>query len=732
MKRRYIFSILFFIIFTVTKSQQTEQYKKTLEEHLEVMLDNTYYLAGESVFYTIAYSSEKNGHNPEGITIFAELLDSVNFRLASACNRIDAAGYSRGALPIPASASTGYYILRFYTYQMMAHGPQTYQYKLIPVLNPEKGLPVVREKDRFAGLHIEFRPEGNHWVSGLENKMVMKCLNFAGQLLNCQAFIIQNQRIIDTLTFDQNGTASLRVIPYQDSLMKLFITIPDSTQKEFLFPIPEKNGTTLFVDRLVQDTLLIYIGQNTTLIQKEEYTLFLKVGRKIISNVLLTLNSNDTILSLPIDTLADGSYTLLLTDKNKQILNCTTFSLKKQNDPEIHIHDTFHKCGDSIQFEIRFQDAKYAPQRIAVRANLTPDISKKLNLDCKFDYKDIYLLQNFQTDSYQLEKRKRIPPDGKGIIISGFSKYRSTGEPAAYLPIQIVITNGRKDIYKVCTDSLGMFYLVLKRIYGKVNAIFQPIGMNKKQEIDIILFPQFSDEYLSYHIPKLIFSESQVVNLNELAKISFVERNSAAKTKPLESEKSDWVFYGKADEVIEMNDYIELPHMEEVFRELSRFIILSGSGKNIRIQVLDKYTNRIIGNNPLLLIDGVPMESHSEVLSIKPSIVERIAVVAGKYFYRSSRFDGIVDIELKKRSTGFTSASATLELDGYTDSQENDQAHYSSFSRCRYWQPFLKGENGLFKGSFMIGAIPGTYTIYVEGKDLLGRRVCKEHSIKVK
>jgi hypothetical protein len=107
---------------------------------------------------------------------------------------------------------------------MMVQGPQTYQYKIISGTEPEKGVPVVREKDKYEGLHIKFHAEGNHWVSGLENKMMIKCRNFAGQALNCQALVIQNKRILDTLYFDQNGTASLIMIPHQDSLMKLLIT----------------------------------------------------------------------------------------------------------------------------------------------------------------------------------------------------------------------------------------------------------------------------------------------------------------------------------------------------------------------------------------------------------------------------------------------------------------------------------------------------------------------------
>lgn len=731
MKRRYILSILLVIVFTAIKGQPTEQYKKGTEEHLEVMLDNAYYLAGESVFYTIAYSCEKNGRNPEGITVFAELLDSVNLRLASACHRTDAEGYCRGALTIPPPASSGYYILRFYTYGMMAQGPQTYQYKLIPVLNPEKGISVVRDNDKYEGLHIEFLPEGSNWVSGLENKMVIKCRNFAGQALHCKALVTQNKRILDTLNFDKNGTTSLRVTPYQDSLMKLLITTHDSILKEFLFPRPEKTGTTLFVNRIAHDSLFVKIGQNTTTHQKEKYTLWLKDHSKTISNLSFPLSSRDTMLPLAIETLADGLYELQLTDEKKQIVNQASFFLERPNEPEILIPAKSYKRGDSIHFEIRFRESESAPEWISVRAGCTPVILEQ-NADAGCGIINPSPAGILETVSSHTEKHYEIPSDGKGFIISGYARYRSTGNPAANLPVRIAITNGRKDIYTVCTDSSGMFNLVMKGMTGQIIAIFQPLNNEQNQEIDIIPLSQYSNDYISFGLPKLAFPESMVGDLNELAKISFVERNYAARIETPPSEKDPWVFYGKADEVIDMNDYIELPQMEEVFRELSRFVLLSGTGKNLRIQVLDKYTNRITGNNPLILIDGVPMDSHQQVLAIKPSSVKRIAVVAGKYFYRGSRFDGIIDIELRKKNPGLNSEYITKEYIGYTDYQEGQFPEYSGISRRSFWQPYLKGRNGIFQGVFRAGDIPGTYTICVDGKDRKGRTVRKEAFVLVK
>lgn len=724
MKKRYFLGILILTTFTAINGQTTEQPNTSPDEHLEIILDNSYYLTGETVYYTIGYYSERHDLNPEGITVFAELLDSVNYKLASACNRINAEGYSRGAITIPASASSGYYILRFYTYRMMVQGPQTYQYKIIPVLNPEKGIPVVRDKDKYEGLHIEFHAEGNHWVSGLENKMMIKCRNFAGQALNCQALVIQNKRILDTLYFDQNGTASLIMIPHQDSLMKLLITIDDSIRKEFLFPHAEKTGTTLFVNRITLDSLYVKMGHNTTIPQKEKFTLWLKNSGKTLNNLTFQLNSKDTVLPFTIETMADGLYELQLTNEKKQVMNQISLYLERLNEPDVLIPRGSYKRGDSIRFEIRFRDAESAPEWITVSAGCRLDVLEH-NADAGYGVQNFLSFRSQQSVSSYTEKYYEIPSDGKGLIITGYAKYRSTGNPAANVPVRIAITNSRKDIYNVCTDTSGIFHLVLKEITGQIIANFQPIKIGSDQEIDIIPLPQFSDDYVSFDLPKLTFPESKVDEINELAKIFFVERNYAGNSESFQSEKDHWTFYGKADEIIEMNDYIELPQMEEVFRELSRYIILTGSGKNIHIQVLDKYTNRITGNIPLIMIDGIPMDDHQKVLSIKPSTVKRISVVAGRYFYRNSRFDGIIDIELRKKNQGLYSEYMMKEYLGYDNNQKKQFPEYSEISRRIYWQPFMNGSNGIFHGAFKAGIIPGTYFICINGKDRKGRTVHK-------
>jgi hypothetical protein len=330
------------------------------------------------------------------------------------------------------------------------------------------------------------------------------------------------------------------------------------------------------------------------------------------------------------------------------------------------------------------------------------------------------------------DKTYSIPPDGKGFMITGQAKYYSTGKPASNAPLRLAIANGRKEIFYLCTDSSGFFRQEIKELKGKTLAIFQPVKTEGQEEVNIIPFPQYSDEYISFAFPVLAFSENQIDYLNELAKISFVEKNYTEKAGPEKQEEEPWVFYGNADEVVDMNNYIELPQMEEVFRELCRFVILSGSGRSLRIHVLDKYTNRIVGNNPLILADGIPMDSHLQVLSLKPSGIRRISVVAGKYFYRNAYFDGIIDIEFRKRNPGLYSGFVTKELEGYTDFPEKEPLEYSRLDRRIYWQPFLKGKNGVFEGVFKAGTIPGIYTICVEGRDRKGRSVYKEVYLKIR
>ena len=87
------------------------------------------------------------------------------------------------------------------------------------------------------------------------------------------------------------------------------------------------------------------------------------------------------------------------------------------------------------------------------------------------------------------------------------------------------------------------------------------------------------------------------------------------------SERRHLPFYGKSDHEIIMENYVKLPVMEEVFRELGKRIFLTRDDGNYKVRILDLETNRIIGDHPFFFIDGLPFFDSEKLLGLDPSLI---------------------------------------------------------------------------------------------------------------
>ncbi len=96
-------------------------------------------------------------------------------------------------------------------------------------------------------------------------------------------------------------------------------------------------------------------------------------------------------------------------------------------------------------------------------------------------------------------------------------------------------------------------------------------------------------------------------------------------------------FYGIADKTYLLDNYTRFPTMREV---LTEFIPEIRTRKD-QISVLNTPYHVFFENEPLLLVDGIIANS-SGILKLDPLKIQRIDVIARKYYYGSLVCEGIV------------------------------------------------------------------------------------------
>ena len=290
------------------------------------------------------------------------------------------------------------------------------------------------------------------------------------------------------------------------------------------------------------------------------------------------------------------------------------------------------------------------------------------------------------------------------------------------------------------TDESGNFSFVLPVDAATRDIILQPDDYEKYHSI--VERSQFSEtapstkvkfDSAGYKIPSYITRWSRNYRVNSIYDTKFSEEIPAAEdTIPAVKR-----FYGKPDFELLLNNYMELPNMEEVFFELVPRVRLKKFDSVCDITILDPTGNRLFQEPPVLMIDGVIIKNPMLIANLDPALVEKIDVIWRTYVVDGYMFYGIVNIITKSAdfsSVGIPSNSLIMrynitgtsasfvspvyQLSGSTESRMPD------FRNTLYWNPSIKpDEDGSVKLEFWTSDHATDYVINMQGLTGTGEAV---------
>jgi hypothetical protein len=203
-------------------------------------------------------------------------------------------------------------------------------------------------------------------------------------------------------------------------------------------------------------------------------------------------------------------------------------------------------------------------------------------------------------------------------------------------------------------------------------------------------------------------------------------------------------FYGSADETYLLDDYIRFPSLEEVMREYVKGVWVRKKNEEYRFIVIDKLRKEAFKENPLILLDGVPIFSVKNV-SIDPLKIKKLEVVTRKYFFGPSEFQGIVSLMTYTSDLAGLSLdprSVSLNYEGLQNQREFYSPRYSN-SNLRdskmpderhqlYWNPQINLiQDTPTPLDFYTSDVEGVFFIIIEGITNNGIPVYSSSSFKV-
>ena len=183
-------------------------------------------------------------------------------------------------------------------------------------------------------------------------------------------------------------------------------------------------------------------------------------------------------------------------------------------------------------------------------------------------------------------------------------------------------------------------------------------------------------------------------------------------------------FYGDPDISVRMDDFVNLPNLEEVIENLLPRTFIERRGGEVHLRI-DSENPMISMFPPLILIDHIPVFSVEDILAIPPSKLDHIDVISEVYVLGEVKYGGIISFTSLAgdlASIPLPEGSYFFDYKAYEPSLKPQAARFEGpasipdMRNTLFWKDHLSLHPGSpVKIGFQAASVPGTYLILFRG-----------------
>ena len=325
----------------------------------------------------------------------------------------------------------------------------------------------------------------------------------------------------------------------------------------------------------------------------------------------------------------------------KVISNSTTSSIRKNKNILLELTSKKFKNREKVTLKLSSlkNNKSYGDYSISVRKieNIgTPNRAMASNYSPKYIH-DVKSKPSIKNNSIYL-------PELRGELISGKIIVKETNKPIANINVALSIPD--KDfILKISkTNKYGVFYFNIKEEYKNTDILIQ-LTDGHNDTFKIVVDEQTPINYselnfntfripLKYHDSILKHSiYNQIENAYSSVKLN--------KYKPLTI--NEHFFIEEIDVDYFLDDYTRFPTLKETIVEVITPVWISKKAGQYAFHV--RSSNLESNFPPLLIVDGVFISNHNELIDYDAKKIKRISIVRDNYIYGSKLFKGVISIE---------------------------------------------------------------------------------------
>lgn len=745
------------------------------DEKLFVHTDKEFYLSGELCWFK-CYVVSGLTHKPLSISkvAYVELLDTANKPVLQAKIAIDS-GSGSGNLYMPFSLPSGVYTLRAYT-RWMKNSPAAYFYsKAITVVNTREPAPDASMIRADSSPVLALFPEGGNLVAGLPSTIAFRGTDTYGRPLEFTGYIL-NEKGDTVVNFSPSamGSGRFSLTPENghtySAVMDFTTTTRAPAPGDNLYsslyhtaPIPitislpkvYAQGYVMHLDTSGNRQLRVVVSASTS--QNGSVFLFVQTrGSLKLAQAQNLQNGQATFLVDP-QVLGPGISHLTVFNAEHQPV-CERLYFKPppaQTDLQVKALKTDFNPRDPVDIGIETGAKKADLSMTVYRLDslqhesgenivnylwLTSDLgSDAPNPTWYYDHPDhvddLMLTlgwRRFQWDSVLSNHQSYFAyaPEYGGHVITGTVVDTRTGKPAAEKDAFLSVPGKWTQFATSESDSSGKVAWDFTNMYGSAEIVVQTdLGRDSLYRVDVD--DPFSLEYvprqsrtfqLPLHNPRTI----SALNMSMQIQNAYVAMDHQAWTWPaLDSTP----FYFRADEVYKLDDFTRFTTIEEVLREYVQLVNVSLRKNHFHIWTYDDPHKEPFLDDPLVLLDGVPIFNLDTFFKYDPFKIRKVEVLTRRYIIGQDAFDGVVSWTTYKgdlNGYNLDVHATAVDYEGLEAKREFYSPNYGGkdlkasrlpdYRNVLYWDPHLHTQAGVSrKVRFYTSDLPGTYIVIVQG-----------------
>ncbi|MCG6186048.1 hypothetical protein [Maribellus maritimus] len=329
-----------------------------------------------------------------------------------------------------------------------------------------------------------------------------------------------------------------------------------------------------------------------------------------------------------------------------------------------------------------------------------------------------------------------------GILVSGKVHSAEDNQPVPNAVVILSIPDSIPYLDYCVSDSFGVFYFYLRNAFGTADIVLQALAKNS-MPCTIDLFEDYIDadrlvvsEKMLNH-EELVFGES-VIKASYFTKLFSGYKIESSRSFAMQRQFRH-PFYGEPTKTFYPDLFVDLPDFQDVSREILHGVQYRERKGETTIRLLNLGGDAVFKEEPLKLLDGIPVFDPEVFAPMGTDDIARVDVVYEKKFFGDLSFSGILSIYTKNRSLSWVDVNQSTGHFEYpclqmqkTWSFKNhdvDNTHIPNFRRVLYRNKFdsLNGKKELrFVTSDLKGdAIIRVILIQKDQKVLYSQKIIK-------